>query len=115
MGSIHSYPEGSLARALDHLPVVLGFGTSGRRGLLKDLTQLEIYINALAEIEYLKTLPPRMAGSLSPSPFTLLRISDRVRRVLMQQDEVSWPKPFSRQFRMQGLNPFTSGKFQHRP
>lgn len=56
MGTQSSYPEGSLARALDHVPVVLGFGTSGRRGLLKDLTQLEIYINALAEIEYLKTL-----------------------------------------------------------
>lgn len=69
MGSIHSYPEGSLARALDHLPVVLGFGTSGRRGLLKDLTQLEIYINALAEIEYLKTLPPEDGGVLESEPF----------------------------------------------
>lgn len=69
MGSIHSYPEGSLARALDHLPVVLGFGTSGRRGLLKDLTQLEIYINALAEIEYLKTLPPEDGGVRESDPF----------------------------------------------
>ena len=69
MGSIHSYPEGSLARALDHLPVVLGFGTSGRRGLLKDLTQLEIYINALAEIEYLKTLSPEDGGVVESEPF----------------------------------------------
>lgn len=62
MGHQSSYPEGSLARALDHVPAILGFGTSGRRGLLKDLTQLEIYINALAEIEYLKTLPLEDGG-----------------------------------------------------
>ena len=31
----------------------LEFGTSGRRGKVVDLTQLEIYINALGELEYL--------------------------------------------------------------
>jgi phosphomannomutase len=34
-------------------PPELRFGTSGRRGLITDLTQLEVYINALAELEYL--------------------------------------------------------------
>lgn len=63
------YPAGSLGAALDHVPVVLGFGTSGRRGLLKDLTQLEIYINALAEIEYLKTLSPEEGGVRIAEPF----------------------------------------------
>ncbi|MEY4684653.1 MAG: hypothetical protein RLZ25_1112 [Pseudomonadota bacterium] len=64
-----TYLKGSLGAALDHAPVVLGFGTSGRRGLLKDLTQLEIYINALAEIEYLKTLPPEEGGVRENEPF----------------------------------------------
>ena len=69
MSLLTGYPEGSLARALDHVPVVLGFGTSGRRGLLKDLSQLEIYINALAEIEYLKTLPLEAGGVRESEPF----------------------------------------------
>lgn len=64
-----NFPEGSLGAVLDHVPVVLGFGTSGRRGLLKDLTQLEIYINALAEIEYLKTLSLEDGGVREGDPF----------------------------------------------
>ena len=40
----------------------LRFGTSGRRGRVADLTQLEIYINALAEMEYLLTLPAKSGG-----------------------------------------------------
>jgi phosphomannomutase len=64
-----SYPAGSLGATLDHVPVVLGFGTSGRRGLLKDLTQLEVYLNALAEIEYLKTLSPEEGGVRAAEAF----------------------------------------------
>ena len=52
----------SLAAQLDHTPSPLAFGTSGRRGLLKDLTQLEVFINALAELEYLQTLPLSEGG-----------------------------------------------------
>ena len=52
----------SLATHLDHEPRPLAFGTSGRRGLLKDLTQLEIFINALAELEYLQALPLNEGG-----------------------------------------------------
>lgn len=59
------WPPGSLGAALDHEPQPLQFGTSGRRGLLIHLTQLEIYINALAELEYLQTLP-RVEGGIVP-------------------------------------------------
>ena len=41
----------SLREKLDYEPVPLKFGTSGRRGLVADLTQLEVYLNALAELE----------------------------------------------------------------
>ena len=56
------YPEGSLGAVLDHTPVPLRFGTSGRRGKVVDLTQLEIYICASAELEYLKSLPKDQGG-----------------------------------------------------
>lgn len=61
--SIHS--PSSLAAHLDHTPRPLRFGTSGRRGAVVDLTQLEVYINALAELEYLQSLP-REAGGIAP-------------------------------------------------
>jgi phosphomannomutase len=51
-----------LREALDCEPVPLRFGTSGRRGLVVDLTQLEVYINALAELEYLQSLPRAEGG-----------------------------------------------------
>ena len=47
---------------LNYEPRPLKFGTSGRRGLVVDLTQLEIYINALAELEYLQSLPLDQGG-----------------------------------------------------
>ena len=56
------HPAPTLRGSLDHEPRPLQFGTSGRRGLLADLTQLEIFINALAELEYLQTLPPDEGG-----------------------------------------------------
>lgn len=59
----------ALADILDHQPVALRFGTSGRRGLLKDLSQLEVYLNALAEIEFLKTLPPGEGGIVAGDDF----------------------------------------------
>lgn len=52
----------SLRSRLRHEPQELRFGTSGRRGLVADLTQLEIYINALAELEYLQQLPAGEGG-----------------------------------------------------
>src|SRR5580704_7872713 len=52
----------SLRSQLNHDPKPLQFGTSGRRGLIVDLTQLEIYINVTAEVEYLLSLPPDDGG-----------------------------------------------------
>ena len=52
----------TLRAHLNHSPNELRFGTSGRRGLIADLTQLEIYINVTAEIEYLQSLPPEEGG-----------------------------------------------------
>jgi phosphomannomutase len=52
----------SLRSRLNYEPQELGFGTSGRRGKVVDLTQLEVYLNALAELEYLQSLPPSEGG-----------------------------------------------------
>jgi len=64
-------PSGSLGAVLDHLPDPISFGTSGRRGLLKHLTQLEVFINALAELEYLQSLSKSEGGILSGDEFYL--------------------------------------------
>ncbi len=52
----------SLRSRLNYDPQELAFGTSGRRGKVIDLTQLEVYINALAELEYLRSLAPSAGG-----------------------------------------------------
>ena len=52
----------SLLSKLNYEPEVLKFGTSGRRGLVRDLSQLEIYINVLGELRYLQTLDPSDGG-----------------------------------------------------
>jgi len=59
----------TLRQCLDYEPVILNFGTSGRRGNVVDLTQLEVYINALAELEYLKSLPGPDGGVSVGDPF----------------------------------------------
>lgn len=53
---------GSLRSRLSYEPQELQFGTSGRRGKVVHLTQLEIYINALADLEYLQSLPLSRGG-----------------------------------------------------
>src|SRR5262245_41259288 len=55
-------PQESLRARLTYEPQILQFGTSGRRGEVVHLTQLEIYINALAELKYLKSLSPPEGG-----------------------------------------------------
>ena len=52
----------TLRQSLAYEPQILKFGTSGRRGEVIHLTQLEIYINALAELEYLQSLPAGDGG-----------------------------------------------------
>jgi len=59
----------SLKAHLDHEPVPLKFGTSGRRGYVVDLTQLEVFLNALAELEYLQSLPADQGGISKGEPF----------------------------------------------
>ncbi len=51
-------PQDSLRARLSYEPQPLKFGTSGRRGIVVDLTQLEIYTNVVAEIDYLLSLEP---------------------------------------------------------
>ncbi|HVW83423.1 MAG TPA: hypothetical protein VHB50_02035, partial [Bryobacteraceae bacterium] len=51
-----------LYSTLAYTPQPLRFGTSGRRGRVADLTQLEIYANVLAELEYLQSLPQSNGG-----------------------------------------------------
>src|ERR1700753_4508970 len=59
----------SLRSRLNSEPQELGFGTSGRRGKVVDLTQLEVYLNALAELEYLQSLKPAEGGIRRGDPF----------------------------------------------
>jgi phosphomannomutase len=59
----------SLRSRLHYEPHELGFGTSGRRGKVVDLTHLEVYLNALAELEYLQSLPVTEGGIQKGDPF----------------------------------------------
>jgi phosphomannomutase len=69
---------------LDYTPVSLAFGTSGLRGLVKDITDLEAYINVKAALRYLLTtgdIRPGsrvvLAGDLRPSTDRIMRASSR--------------------------------------
>src|SRR5271165_1436737 len=59
----------SLESHLRYQPCELKFGTSGRRGEVTHLTQLEVYINALAELTYLQRLPPAQGGIVRGQEF----------------------------------------------
>jgi phosphomannomutase len=54
-------------------PHELKFGTSGRRGRLVDLTQLEIYINVLGEMEHLLSRPGAEGGIAEGDEFYIAR------------------------------------------
>ena len=60
---------GSLRTNLKYEPQELKFGTSGRRGKVVDLTQLEIYTNVLAELEYFQSLPSSEGGIVRGEEF----------------------------------------------
>jgi len=64
---------GSLRSSLTYEPLELQFGTSGRRGKVVDLTQLEVYINALAELEYLQSRDPSEGGIVRGEEFFFAR------------------------------------------
>lgn len=59
----------NLLATLRYTPHELKFGTSGRRGLVREMPQVEIYINTLAEIEYLKTLSAEEGGIVAGDEF----------------------------------------------
>jgi phosphomannomutase len=63
----------SLRASLTYEPRELEFGTSGRRGKVVDLTQLEVYINALAELEYLQSLAIPEGGIVRGEEFFFAR------------------------------------------
>jgi phosphomannomutase len=72
------------AAFLDHVPVPLTFGTSGLRGLVKDITDLEAYINVKGALRYLVASgdvrlgdPVVLAGDLRPSTDRIMRACAR--------------------------------------
>lgn len=65
----HIMNTDSLRSHLSYEPRELRFGTSGRRGEVVDLTQLEITITATAELRYLLSLPAEQGGIKPGDPF----------------------------------------------
>lgn len=70
----------TLAEILNYRPVPLGFGTSGLRGLVQDITDLEAYINVKGTLRYLLKTgdihPPGevlIGGDLRPSTDRIMR------------------------------------------
>jgi phosphomannomutase len=61
--------QNTLQASLTYEPRELNFGTSGRRGKVVDLTQLEVYINASAELEYLQSLGRGEGGIVKGDDF----------------------------------------------
>lgn len=53
-----------LVNSLKYTPVKLTFGTSGLRGLVSDMTDLECYINTLGFIEFLKTYEKQIINTV---------------------------------------------------
>ena len=58
------------AAFLNYEPVPLAFGTSGLRGLVKDITDLEAYINVKGALGYLMSGGDIRANSPWSSPAT---------------------------------------------
>ena len=66
---MHIVDTNALRSRLDYEPQELRFGTSGRRGEVVHLTQLEVYINVLAELEYLQSRTVAEGGILRGQKF----------------------------------------------
>jgi phosphomannomutase len=63
----------TLRSQLTREPRELKFGTSGRRGRLAELSQLEIYINVLGEMEHLLSQPREAGGIAAGDEFYIAR------------------------------------------
>ncbi|MSP38989.1 MAG: phosphomannomutase [Deltaproteobacteria bacterium] len=66
------------ASFLNYAPIPLEFGTSGLRGLVKDITDLEAYINVKATLQYLLNCHDIAAGSIVVIAGDLRPSSDRI-------------------------------------
>ena len=69
---------------LNYAPVPLAFGTSGLRGLVKDITDLEAYINVKAALRYLLSSGDIQSGSMVVLAGDLRPSSDRIMRACAQ-------------------------------
>src|SRR2546426_12133813 len=69
---------------LNYTPVPLAFGTSGLRGLVKDITDLEAYINVKAALRYLLSIGDIDAGSGVVIAGDLRSSTDRIMRACAQ-------------------------------
>jgi len=72
------------ASFLNYTPVPLAFGTSGLRGLVKDITDLEAYINVKAALRYLLSIGDIDAGSGVVIAGDLRPSTDRIMRACAQ-------------------------------
>lgn len=72
------------ATFLNYVPVPLSFGTSGLRGLVKDITDLEAYINVKATLRYLLSIGDIRASSTVVVAGDLRPSTDRVMRACAQ-------------------------------
>src|SRR5213594_3289289 len=65
---------------LNYTPVPLAFGTSGLRGLVKDITDVEAYINVKATLRYLLSIGDIRPGSRVVVAGDLRPSTDRIMR-----------------------------------
>jgi phosphomannomutase len=102
----------TLGSKLSHEPQELKFGTSGRRGEVAHLTQLEVYLNALAELEYLQSLPVNEGGVVRGDEFYFgydLRPSSS-RYVEAQQGRGELAQAIEKAIRDAGMKPVNLGQ-----
>jgi phosphomannomutase len=74
----------SRASFLNYTPVPLAFGTSGLRGLVADITDLEAYINVKGALRYLLSIGDMAASSKVVLAGDLRPSTDRIMRACMQ-------------------------------
>ncbi len=72
------------ASFLSYTPVPLAFGTSGLRGLVKDITDVESYINVKGALRYLLSTGDIRAGSRVVIGGDLRPSTDRIMRACAQ-------------------------------
>jgi phosphomannomutase len=101
----------NLRENLNYGPRDLRFGTSGRRGRVVDLTQLETYISVAGELEFLQALPASEGGIRRGDEFFLahdLRPSS-IRFDTGQQDRGELCQAAIQAIRDAGLTPVNLG------